>query len=50
MIFCATRKAALTTARALTNWWSTKSQTDRYWEAPRRLIHVSDKDLKGVLV
>ncbi|KAF2426590.1 P-loop containing nucleoside triphosphate hydrolase protein [Tothia fuscella] len=46
MVFCATRSAALATARTLANWWSTKSPKERYWEAPRKQTIVSDKDLK----
>lgn len=46
MVFCCTRKETSETARALANWWSTKSARDRYWEAPLHQIAVVNNDLK----
>lgn len=46
IIFCFTRKDTASTARALANWWSTKSSRDRYWKAPLHEVRVLDNDLK----
>jgi ATP-dependent DNA helicase HFM1/MER3 len=48
MIFCATRKAASTTAKLLGNWWAIKSPGERYWEAPRTRTVVTDPELRGL--
>ncbi|GAB7364524.1 hypothetical protein MBLNU230_g5331t1 [Neophaeotheca triangularis] len=46
MVFCFTRQACAETAKALSNWWATKSPKDRYWRASRKDIAVVDKDLR----
>jgi hypothetical protein len=50
MVFCFTRKACVDTAKLLTNWWATKAPRERYWSAPRKLVVVADKDLRGIIL
>jgi ATP-dependent DNA helicase HFM1/MER3 len=49
MVFCMTRKSCSMTAKVLANWWKSSSPRDRFWDAPRARIVVSDDDLRGEL-
>ncbi|EME83928.1 uncharacterized protein MYCFIDRAFT_202824 [Pseudocercospora fijiensis CIRAD86] len=46
MIFCATRKSCVETAKLLATWWSNAGPRDRYWNAPRGRVQITDKDLR----
>jgi len=47
MVFCCTRKIAISTAKVLANWWATRNPRDRFWEEPNRLMHFEDGDLRS---
>ncbi|KAF2203355.1 P-loop containing nucleoside triphosphate hydrolase protein [Delitschia confertaspora ATCC 74209] len=46
MIFCMTRNATVSTAKALANWWATRDLRDRYWEVSTQRPQFEDKDLR----
>ncbi|KAI4136004.1 MAG: hypothetical protein LQ347_000181 [Umbilicaria vellea] len=46
MVFCFTRKSTVSTAKALSNLWATKTARDRHWSAPTQRIAVEDLDLR----
>ena len=49
MIFCATRKSTVTTARLIANWWGSRSGHERLWNAPKQIIHIKDKDQREII-
>ena len=49
MVFCITRKAALSTAKLLANVWAAKFPQDRQWEGSTQRLIVQDPELKGTL-
>ncbi|KAL8807605.1 MAG: hypothetical protein Q9182_000589 [Xanthomendoza sp. 2 TL-2023] len=49
MVFCITRKAAMSTAKLLANWWSTKGARQRQWAGPTFRLVAQDPDLKETL-
>ncbi|KAL8851700.1 MAG: hypothetical protein Q9221_003431 [Calogaya cf. arnoldii] len=49
MVFCITRKATVSTAKLLANWWTTKSARERQWAGPTFKLVAQDPDLKETL-
>ncbi|KAL8655597.1 MAG: hypothetical protein Q9226_002980 [Calogaya cf. arnoldii] len=49
MVFCITRKATISTAKLLANWWTTKSARERQWAGPTFKLVAQDPDLKETL-
>ncbi|KAI4178367.1 MAG: hypothetical protein L6R41_008418 [Letrouitia leprolyta] len=49
MVFCATRKSTVSTAKLLTNWWLTTGPQERQWAGPTFRLAVQDADLKDSL-
>lgn len=49
MVFCITRKVAMTTAKLLANVWASKGPRDRHWEGPSQRLVVQDPELKQTL-
>ncbi|KAL9001327.1 MAG: hypothetical protein Q9169_000218 [Polycauliona sp. 2 TL-2023] len=49
MVFCITRKATVSTAKLLANWWSIKSARERQWAGPTFKLAAQDPDLKETL-
>lgn len=47
MIFCFTRKSCVETAKALAEWWTKEGPSNRYWEGPKKMLIVRDRDLQG---
>ncbi|KAI5286790.1 Sec63 [Ascosphaera aggregata] len=48
LIFCSTRKSAITTAKALAKTWAGTLKQRRLWNVPPHNIKVQDSDLNGV--
>ncbi|KAI4220190.1 MAG: hypothetical protein L6R36_007797 [Xanthoria steineri] len=49
MVFCVTRKATVSTAKLLADWWTTKSARERQWAGPTFKLVPQDPDLKETL-
>ncbi|KAL8888722.1 MAG: hypothetical protein Q9215_003906 [Flavoplaca cf. flavocitrina] len=49
MVFCITRKATVSTAKLLANWWTIKSARERQWAGPTFKLVAQDPDLKETL-
>ena len=49
MVFCITRKSAVTTAKLLANVWASKRSRDRHWEGPTQTLIVQDPELTTTL-
>lgn len=49
MVFCMTRKSAVSTAKLLANWWTTKGPRERQWAGPTFRLVAQDPDLKGIV-
>ncbi len=49
MVFCATRKASVTTAKVLAEVWSSSHPMQRLWKGPERQLSFIDRELKGML-
>lgn len=49
MVFCITRKSAVSTAKLLANVWASKGPRDRHWEGPTQRLIVQDPELKDTL-
>ena len=49
MVFCITRKVAVTTAKLLATFWASQEPRDRQWEGPNQRIVVHDPELKQIL-
>jgi hypothetical protein len=45
MVFCSTRKNTVSTAKLLTNWWTSSNANARYWNSPGSLLQLLDDDL-----
>jgi ATP-dependent DNA helicase HFM1/MER3 len=50
MIFCATRASCVATAKLIANWWTSRPERDRKWNAPPRQLQVLNKDLRDTVV
>ncbi|KAL8699694.1 MAG: hypothetical protein Q9201_005856 [Fulgogasparrea decipioides] len=49
MVFCITRKSAVSTAKLLANWWAIKGPRERQWAGPTFRLVAHDPDLKDTL-
>ncbi|KAL8765822.1 MAG: hypothetical protein Q9209_007226 [Squamulea sp. 1 TL-2023] len=49
MVFCITRKAAISTAKLLANLWSTKGAKERHWAGPKFKLVAQDPELQETL-
>lgn len=47
MVFCFTRASCVETAKLLATLCSNEGPRERYWSAPRQLVAVGEKDLRG---
>ena len=49
MIFCATRKSCITTARLVADWSRTRNGHDPLWNHPSQSLNVQDKELRDLV-
>jgi ATP-dependent DNA helicase HFM1/MER3 len=49
MIFCATRKSCITTAKLVADWWRTRNGHDLLWNNPSQPLNVQDKELRDLI-
>jgi ATP-dependent DNA helicase HFM1/MER3 len=50
MIFCATRKSCVTTAKLIADWYTSRPERDRKWKVPAHQLLVLNKDLRETIV
>ncbi|KAH9859567.1 hypothetical protein IAQ61_011348 [Plenodomus lingam] len=49
MIFCATRKSTIHTAKLIANWWMSTPDRSRFWYPPQKPPMMSNKELSEVV-
>jgi ATP-dependent DNA helicase HFM1/MER3 len=49
MVFCATRKSCVSTAKVLAKWWRSNNKCERRWDSPSKQVPIIDKDLHEVI-
>jgi ATP-dependent DNA helicase HFM1/MER3 len=49
MIFCATRKSTVATAKLVANWWATRTGKDRMWNPPSQSLTMHNRELRDTV-
>ncbi|KAH9864275.1 hypothetical protein J1614_010209 [Plenodomus biglobosus] len=49
MVFCATRKSTVNTAKLIANWWMSTTNTSRFWDPPQKPPNMANKDLRDTV-
>ncbi|KAI8935423.1 hypothetical protein NX059_008001 [Plenodomus lindquistii] len=49
MVFCATRKSTVSTAKVIANWWTSAPNRSQFWSAPLNIPNMVNKELRETI-